>query len=183
MESRRRSRFRTISIRLLLKGFARGGRLSPTLWNLVADPLLKKVNISLKEFLQYLGDDLIASIIDGDNTLDIRERAQMVSDAIEQWRNEAGLEINTSKSVNVIFTHRHNVELDKPLLYCGTPLPINATVKYLGVHLDSKPTWSTHIQTKLLAANIQQAKMKMITSRHWGLSPATTSYVGFTEVN
>lgn len=111
---------KSVIIRLLLKGFAQGGRLSPTLWNLVADPLLKKVNITLEEFLQALADDL-ASIIDGDNILDIRERAQTVLDTIEQWCTEAGLTINTSKSAIVIFTHRHNVKLDKPLLYCGTP--------------------------------------------------------------
>ena len=165
---------KAVLIRLLLKGFAQGGRLSPTLWNLVADPLLKKVNIT--EFLQALADDL-ASVIDGDNIDDIRRRAQVILDVITEWCSEAGLTINTSKSVIVIFTHRHHIKLDEPLLCSGTPLPIQTTVKYLGVHLDSKLTWSTHIQNRILAANIQQSKVKAITARHWGLNPATTSWI------
>ena len=167
---------RAFLIRLLLKGFAQGGRLSPTLWNLVADVILKDVNINISEFLQALADDL-ASILEGNNIVDIRKRAQLILDAVRKWCTEAGLQINTTKSVVVIFTHRKNVTLDQPLIYNGTPLPIQTTVKYLGVHLDSKLTWSTHLQNKLLAANIQQAKLKVITARHWGLSPATVSWI------
>ena len=163
-------------IRLLLKGFAQGGRLSPTLWNLVADVVLKDVNINIQEFLQALADDL-ASIIAGNDITNIRKRAQLVLNAIERWCLEAGLQINTSKSVIVIFTHRRYISLDQHLTYCGTPLPVQTSVRYLGVHLDSKLSWSVHIQNKLIAVNIQQSKLKVITARHWGLSPATVSWV------
>ena len=159
-----------------MKGFAQGGRLSPTLWNLVADVVLKDVNINIQEFLQALADDL-ASIIAGNDITNIRKRAQLVLNAIERWCLEAGLQINTSKSVIVIFTHRRNVSLDQHLTYRGTPLPVQSSVRYLGVHLDSKLSWSVHIQNKMIAVNIQQSKLKVITARHWGLSPARVSWV------
>ena len=163
-------------IRLLLKGFAQGGRLSPTLWNLVVDVLIKEINVTLAEFLQALADDL-ASLFSGANIVPLRQRAQIVLDAIELWCNEAGLSINPTKSTVVIFTHRHNIVLDKPLTYQGAPLPVKTTVKYLGIHLDSKLSWTTHLSNKILAVNIQQSKLKTIASRHWGLNPATLSWI------
>ena len=167
---------KTTIIRLLLKGFAQGGRLSPTLWNLVVDVIIKKINIDLAEFLQALADDL-ASLFSGSDIASLRLRAQKVLDEIELWCNLAGLSINPTKSTVVIFTHRHNIVLDEPLTYGGSPLPVKTTVKYLGVLLDSKLSWSSHLSNKILAVNIQQARLKSITSRHWGLNPATTSWV------
>ena len=152
----------------------KGGRLSPTLWNLVADVPLKEINLS--EFLQALADDL-ASLICGTDISELRNRAQLVLNAIEHWCTEAGLQINTTKSTIVIFTHRHNIALDQPLTYLGSPLPVKTTVKYLGVHLDSKLSWSTHLRNRLLAVNIEQAKIKVTTARHWGLNPATLSWI------
>jgi hypothetical protein len=156
---------KTIIIRLLLKGFAQGGRLSPTLWNLVADVIIKE--ISYTEFIQALADDL-ASIISGTNITSIRIRAQSVLCSIEKWCSEAGLEINTTKSKILIFTHRHNVSLDQPLTYRDTPLPVVNTVKYLGVHLDSRLSWTPHLRNTIISVNIQQSKMKQATARHWG---------------
>ena len=136
---------KAIIIRLLLKGFAQGGRLGPTLWNLVVDLLLKR--ISIEEFIQAFADD-IASLISGTEITDIRQRAQSVVRTIETWCTEAGLQINAHKSKIIIFTHRHNVTLDQPILYQGTPLPVSTTVKYLGVHLDSTLSWNTHLEKR-----------------------------------
>ena len=165
-----------ILIHLLEKGFAQGGRLSPTLWNLVADGLIKHVNMTLSEFLQALADD-IASLITGQDIISIRHRAQIVINAIQSWCCEAGLQINTEKSYIVIFTHRKKISLDLPLTYLGCPLPVKSTVKYLGVHLDSKLSWNSHLRNRIISVNIQQSKLKQVAARHWGLNPATTSWI------
>jgi hypothetical protein len=94
------------------KGFPQGGRLSPTLWNLVINFILYLVNEFA--FLQAFADD-IASLIIGNNIIELRVTAQRVVSAIQNWCNEAGLTINPLKSKIVIFTHRHNVVLDLPI--------------------------------------------------------------------
>ena len=43
------------------------------------------------------------------------------------------------------------------------------SVKYLGVHIDSKPTWSTHIAQKTLKALSTLWMCKSAISHTWGL--------------
>jgi hypothetical protein len=92
------------------------------------------------------------------------------------------LEINAQKSKVVIFTHRYGVTLDQPLLYKNSALPVVDSVKYLGVYLDSKLSWSTHLQKKIFSANhLQFIAKKYLADRHGGLNTLLTSWI-FTSI-
>ena len=54
--------------------------------------------------------------------------------------------MNQAKSVHVTFTTRTNV--CPPLTFNNAPIPVVAEVKYLGLHLEQRLTWQTHIRAK-----------------------------------
>ena len=63
-----------------------------------------------------------------------------------------GLRFNSDKTVAVLFTRKKKIKY-KYLKFEGKQLEYESEVKYLGVTLDSKLTWKTHILNK-----IQQVK-------------------------
>jgi len=61
---------------------------------------------------------------------------------MEQWR----IRVNPTKSSQVTFTTRR--EICPPVNLHNTHIPVKKEVKYLGLHLDEKLTWKTHIKAK-----------------------------------
>jgi hypothetical protein len=73
-----------------------------------------------------------------------------------QWRICA----NESKSTQITFTLRRD---DRPPVYLnGRPIPQNNAVKYLGLHLDGRLTWRTHIHAKRKQLDLSLKRMYWI---------------------
>jgi len=54
----------------------------------------------------------------------------------------------------------------------NVPIPMRPTVKYLGLYLDQRLTWSTHIKTKRLHLNLKLRSMNWLLGRKSQLSLA-----------
>jgi hypothetical protein len=64
----------------------------------------------------------------------------------KRWLKRWRIQVNGTKSTHVTFTLKRE---DCPaVLLNGKHIPQNETVKYLGIHLDRRLTWKTHIFTK-----------------------------------
>ena len=63
------------------------------------------------------------------------------------------IKANVSKSVHVTFTLKH--ETCPPITRNAQPIPQSEKAKYLGIHLDKRLTWKTHIFTKRKALGIK----------------------------
>ena len=74
---------------------------------------------------------------------------------LSQWGKQCGLTFNASKTVVLLFTKsstvRKKYEGKKLIKMDGLNIPFSETVKYLGVTLDNKLTWKTHIEVKTTA--------------------------------
>ena len=74
---------------------------------------------------------------------------------LSQWGKKCGLTFNASKTVVLLFTKssmiRKKYEDKKLIKMDGQNIPFSETVKYLGVTLDNKLTWKTHIDEKTTA--------------------------------
>lgn len=67
-----------------------------------------------------------------------------VLDTVSNWMRDNGLQIAPQKFEVVVLTRKHINE--KPLLYVeGHPIPVKPAIRYLGVELDSRLSFTTHI--------------------------------------
>jgi hypothetical protein len=66
------------------------------------------------------------------------------------WAAENGLTLSPSKTVAVLFTRKTKFTLPQSPLKIGNKIiPLSQEVKYLGVILDARLTWKSHIEYKI----------------------------------
>merc|ERR1712105_407773 len=77
--------------------------------------------------------------------LDLAERdIQNTLDHLTTWSKENGLKFSTQKSTYCIFTHKYKTRNLNLKLY-DADLPRSFKVKYLGMTLDHRLSWDSHI--------------------------------------
>lgn len=142
----------TSNIYSINAGVPQGSVLGPVLYTIfTADlPVMADVNIAT-----YADDTAIiaTSLTPGDASLNIQKELN----EIEKWLHKWKIRVNPQKSTHVTFTLRRGD--CPPVNLCGTQIPQNTTVKYLGVHLDRRLTWRPHINAKVKQLNQKTKKM------------------------
>ena len=151
------------------RGTPQGGVLSPTLWNLVIDELLKRLR---REGVSNIGfADDIAVICKGKFLNTICETTQRALSIVEKWCKEVGLGINPNKSELVVFTRRRDLSgFVAPKLF-GKPLERAGKVKYLGITFTPNLNWSEHIKHRINKSMKIFWCCKRAIGRNWGLNP------------
>jgi hypothetical protein len=73
---------------------------------------------------------------------------------IVAWGKRSGLEFNSSKTMAVLFTRKMPKDSDylKKIIINDEQIDFSDEAKYLGVVLDSKLTWNSHIKAKVIKA-------------------------------
>jgi len=72
----------------------------------------------------------------------LQHHLNLLQNWLEQWR----IKVNPTKSAQVTFTTRQDI--CPPVILHNTHIPVKKEVEYLGLHLDEKLTWKTHIKAK-----------------------------------
>ena len=86
----------------------------------------------------------------------------------EQWMKRWRIQANETKSTHITFTMKQG---DCPAVYLnGRNVPQDSTVKYLGIHLDRRLTWKTHIFAKRKHLGLLLQRMYWILGRKSELS-------------
>jgi hypothetical protein len=84
-------------------------------------------------------------------------RLQSYLDHLETWLKKWHININETKSLQITFTLKKG---KCPSVYLkNTALPQSSTVKYLGMHLDSRLTWKRHIAKKKKANRLKSKRL------------------------
>lgn len=91
---------------------------------------------------------------------------------VEKWCGETGLSVNAGKTGLVLFTNkRKTLTMRMPELF-GTQLKMTNKVKYLGVILDEKLTWNSHIEERINKAIKVFWQCRKAFGKSWGLRPS-----------
>lgn len=151
------------------RGTPQGGVLSPTLWILVMDDLLKELHSKHLDAIGY-ADDLTV-ICKGKFLGELSSRTQKAVRIVEKWCSRVGLTVNPEKSEIVIFTRNRKLDGFKAPMIFGREITRQESAKYLGVILDSKLTWKKHIEYRLeKSLKIFWCCRKAI-GKAWGITP------------
>lgn len=128
----------------ITSGAAQGSILGPDLWNASYDGILK-IQMPEGTFLVGYADD-IAAVITARNTDEAQRKLRQVMIRAKSWLDSHGLQLATHKTELLLLTKRHiPIEIDVRL---DDDLAISTTnsLKYLGIRLDSKLTFSNQIK-------------------------------------
>ena len=137
------------------KGVMQGSIISPALFNIFIEPMLKLLNreFNMEDIFAY-ADDIAICIYS------IGELHKAIN-IINKWSNEAGIPINFRKSgiLNIIKnTKTHKIAIgDNYMNY-----PIVDKYKYLGVWLDEKLNPETHLKSYKPKINYLISRFRMI---------------------
>jgi ribonuclease HI len=151
------------------RGSPQGGILSPLVWNLIIDALLKSFSSGPVKALGYADDTLL--YISG---VDPPTMAHFIQEALDKtlsWGKENGLTFNPTKTTTVLFTRsRRNVQEPK-LIMEGKALEYSNEMKYLGVTINKRLSWTTHVTERTKKAGKLLNMVRNVIGQNWGLDP------------
>ncbi len=157
------------------RGCPQGGVLSPLLWSLLMDSLVKGLNGQHLTSQAYADDGVV--LIVGKFLDVVCGLMQRALDYVQRWCHEEGLSVQPEKLELVLFTKRRNlIGFQAPSMY-GEQLMLSHKVKYLGVYLDTKLTWKDHMDTKCKRACAAFCQARRAVGRTWGLSPKVVRWL------
>ena len=149
-------------------GFPQGGVCSAKFWLIAFDYAIQIINRYNIEGNGYADD---CSALYGGRRLDhALKRLQKMLDDLTEWGKTCGLKFNPEKSVAVVFSRRRK-QPPFALKIDGGEIAFKTEVRYLGVTLDSKLHWNTHINEKLDKTKRYLGKVANITRNNWGPKP------------
>ena len=170
----------TITRAKVVRGCPQGGVLSPLIWNIVVDSLIKKLNERGYTTIGYADD--ITILISGSAENVQCEVMRSAFQIVEKWCDDHHLSVNPKKTELILFTNKRKLpELQLPKLF-NTKLSLSTQVKYLGVTLDCKLNWASHIDIKTKKACIAFCQCRRLVGKKWGLNPKITLWLYTTVI-
>ena len=162
------------AVRAVTRGGAQGSVLSPLLWNLIIDSLLR---VDRSDPVHKIGfaDDVTASVC-GPDPSTLRDLLQGFLDKAVRWATTNGLKLSSSKTTVVMFTHRRKWSI-QPLSVYGRQIPLSKEAKCLGIILDSRLSWIPHCNAKVVKALSYLTVLRRVVGTTWGLTPKNMWWV------
>ena len=161
--------------KLLTLGTPQGGVLSPLAWSLAFESLLELFKVGPVKICGFADDGGL--IIVGSNLRILQVEMQVAVDVAVRWGADNGLTFSEAKTAPILFTWNRKFTEPPPIRMNGNPIPYVSEVKYLGVTLDSKLTYASHIKKKIKAAKANLLLYRNAMGSLWGTSPKMTRWL------
>ena len=161
----------------LNRGFPQGGVASAKFWLIAFNEAIRIINSYNIEGNGFADD--CSAILGGSSLEQVTATLNKMLRELVNWGRSCGLTFNPDKTVAVLFSRR-KVTPSSYIYLDGKRVPYSPSVKYLGVTLDKKLFWNTHINNKIKAAKKFLVNVNSIVSDGWGPSPRLMrwAYIG-----
>ena len=140
----------------LTSGVPQGSVLGPTLWNAMYDGLLR-VEMPAGATVVAFADD-VAVLVTSRTPEGLQVAGEEALRRTKRWLDGAGLKLAVQKTEAVLFTRKRRLALPT-LTLDGYRVPFSDSVRYLGVWLDKKLNFSTHIDKAAAKASITTGQL------------------------
>jgi len=130
-------------------GVPQGSILGPLLFIIYINDM-PKISTHLK-FVLYADDANI--LITGQNVEEVVQKVNKLSPLLLNWVDNNGLALNLKKTCYMLFTSTRNRSPNIDIQLAGTNIERKTDARFLGVIVDDKLTWSSHIaaiKTKMM---------------------------------
>ena len=146
------------------QGVPQGSILSPTLFNIKINNIVKCVNDTDSSL--YVDD--FGIFYKSKNMENIEFRLQRCLNKVESWATENGFKFSKTKTQCVHFCQLRGLHPDPVLNIYGSPIPVVEEAKFLGLLFDKKLSFIPHI--KALKAKCLKALdiLKVLSNTNWG---------------
>ena len=150
------------------KSTPQGGSLSPFLWNIIIDPLIKIIED--KGIKASVFADDVAILVSGISWDEIARKSNKILQTIDKWASNNALNFNSEKSEFIQYSWTKGEGLTSDIILAGSKLRKTNKLKYLGVMLTHKLQWKAHIKYVSDKAIRNLFQLSAIVKRIWGLS-------------
>ncbi|XP_062529492.1 uncharacterized protein LOC119629800 [Bombyx mori] len=150
------------------KGCVQGSVAGPILWNLLIDPLLGSFE-RRGDYCQAFADDVVL-VVDGDTALEIETKANAALKHAREWGVRNKLKFAAHKTKAITITRK--LKYDTPRLSMGrASIEMVKEIKMLGVTIDDKLTFNSHVSNVCRKAINIYKKLSRAAKASWGLHP------------
>ncbi|XP_045539744.1 uncharacterized protein LOC123722321 [Papilio machaon] len=150
----------------MTKGCVQGSTCGPILWNMILDELLD-LPLPPGCHIQAFADD-VPLIVSAKTVDDIEYYTNRALDTVVRWGRSVKLEFGPSKTKMIAFTpqaKKANIEINTH------SLTFDKEIKYLGIIIDQKLTFNSHVHFIINKASRIFNKLCMYTRPTWGAHP------------
>lgn len=152
------SKLKTIKARV-----PQGSVLGPILYLLYTCDIPELENNTIATF----ADDT-AIMATGSSHKEAVEKVQLAINKVYDWTQKWKIKLNESKLIHIDFTNKHCDY--HPIYINGMQVPYANTAKYLGITLDAKLRWKSHVKKKRQELDIRYKSMYWLLGRKSCLS-------------
>ena len=145
-----------------------GGSLSPFLWNLIIDPVIKIIEDKGGKPCVFADD--VAILVSGDTWADVARKSNRILDEVHKWATNNALRFNPVKSEFITYSWKKDNDIGSDICLGGEKLRRSNKIKYLGVILTEKLQWKAHLKYVADKAIRNLFNLSSIVQRNWGLS-------------
>ena len=133
-------------------GIPQGSPISPILFLIYIRHLFPQIKIKFSDMQKPSYIDDVALYITGKTAQENTQKLQTVTQTVFSWAQENAVQFDDSKSELIHFSRARKMLDNSIILLNNTEIKPVKEVKWLGIWLDRKLSFKTHVQKKVQAA-------------------------------
>jgi hypothetical protein len=145
------------------------------MWNIAFDNLLRKYDTGPVKIGGFADDAVL--LISGIDPQTLADKMNKALETAQEWASESQLNFSAMKSQAILF-HTKNKHPNLPQLYINSkPIPYVTETRYLGVKIDRKLNWVSHITEKCKEAKRRLMILRNKLGKMWGPKPKIMKWI------